>query len=96
MKSNSLATALAGMLLVVALFTAWFAVTFNLSYLQLRRLQTKAATYTNIRATMQALSLDLVEYGKRNPAIDPFLQSVGLKETNTLAVPAGSLKPALR
>lgn len=96
MKSNSLATALTGMLLVVALFTAWFAVTFNLSYLQLRRLQTKAASYTNIRATVQTLSGDLVEYGKRNPAIDPFLQSIGLKETNAPAAPAGSLKPVLR
>jgi hypothetical protein len=96
MKSNSLATALAGMLLVVALFTAWFAVTFNLSYLQLRRLQTKAATYTNTRAVMQALSGDLLEYGKHNLAIDPFLQSVGLKPTNAPAAPAGSLKPVLR
>ena len=79
MKNNSLATALAGLLLVVALLTAWFAVTFNLSYLQLRRLQTKASTYTNNRALVQTLGNELLEYGKRNPAIDPILQSVGLK-----------------
>ena len=96
MKSNSLAVALAGMLLVVAALTAWFAVTFNLSYLQLRRLQTKAATYTNYRALVQTLAGDLVEYGKRNPAIDPILQSIGLKAANTTVAPAGNLKPVTR
>jgi len=96
MKNNSLATALAGLLLVVALLSAWFAVSFNLSYHQLRRLQTKAAAYTNNRALMQALAGDLVEYGKRNPAIDPILQSVGLKPANATAAPAGSPKPATR
>ena len=96
MKTNSLAAALVGMLLVVALLTSWFAVTFNLSYLQLRRLQTRAATYTNNRALVQALGADLVEYGKRNPAIDPILQSVGLKSANATAAPGSSPKPATR
>ena len=96
MKSNSLAVALAGMLLVVAALTAWFAVSFNLSYLQLRRLQSKAATYTNNRALVQTLAGDLVEYGKRNSAIDPILQSIGLKAANTTAAPAGSQKPVTR
>jgi cytochrome oxidase assembly protein ShyY1 len=95
MKNNSLATALAGLLLVVALLTAWFAVSFNLSYLQLRRLQTKAAAYANNRALVQQLGNELVEYGKRNSAINPILQSVGLP-TSTTAAPAGSPKPATR
>ena len=96
MKSNSLAVALVGMLLVVGAFTAWFAVTFNLSYLQLRRLQTKAATYTNNRALVQTLAGDLVDYSKRNPAIDPILQSIGLKAAGTTAAPAASPKPVTR
>ena len=96
MKSNSLAVALVGMLLVVAAFTAWFAVTFNLSYLQLRRLQARAATYTNNRALVQNLAGDLVEYSKRNPAIDPVLQSLGLKAANPATAPAASPKPVTR
>ncbi len=90
MKSNSLAAALVGMLLVVALLTAWFAVTFNLSYLQLRRLQSKAADFAKNRARVQAMAGDLLEYGKRNPAIDPILQSVGLKPANATAAPGSS------
>jgi hypothetical protein len=96
MKTNSLAAALVGMLLVVALLTAWFAVTFNLSYVQLRRLQSRAANYTSNRAAVQSLGADLVEYGKRNPAIEPILQSVGLKPANPAPVPANSAKPATR
>ena len=96
MKNNSLATALVGLLLVVALLTAWFAITFNLSYLQLRRLQTKAAAYTNNRALVQTLGNELLEYGKRNPAIDPILQSIGLKAANPAIAPAASPKPVTR
>lgn len=96
MKSNSLAVALVGMLLVVAALTAWFAVTFNLSYLQLRQLQGKAATYNSNRAFVQTLAGDLVEYSKRNPAIDPILQSVGLKPANGTNTPSSSPKPVTR
>jgi len=96
MKSNSLAALLLGMLLVVALFTAWFAVSFNLSYLELRRLQSRAAAYANNRVVVQALANDVVEYGKRNPAIDPILKSAGLKATNEAAVVPNNVKSSTR
>jgi len=96
-KGNSLAAMLVGVLTLVALVNLWCACTYNLDYLSWRRLQAKVTTYTNNRTLMQMLANELVEYSRRNPAIDPLLQSAGLKPTSApAAAPAGTRKPATR
>ena len=46
---------------------------------ELRGLQAQAARVENSRNLLRALAGESLEYSKRNPAIDPLLQSVGLK-----------------
>ena len=45
---------------------------------ELRGLQAQAARIENSRNLLRALAGESVEYSKRNPAINPLLQSVGL------------------
>jgi len=52
----------------------------------LRRLQPQAVAFQARLNIAQALLNDTLEYSKRNPAIDPLLQSLNLK---TNAAPAG-------
>jgi hypothetical protein len=42
-------------------------------------LQVQATMINNNRATINALANDVMEYSKKNQAIDPILESVGLK-----------------
>ena len=46
---------------------------------ELRGLQSQAVGIENNRNIARALAAEAVEYGKRNPAIDPLLQSFNLK-----------------
>lgn len=47
---------------------------------ELRGLQAQAARVENSRNLLRAIAAESVEYSKRNPAIDPILQAVGLKQ----------------
>lgn len=76
---NRLPAVLIGLLLVSAVTAAVFTVVFIQSNRDLRRLQAQAATIQNNRAVAQAMANDCLEYSKRNPAIDPILQTIGLK-----------------
>lgn len=55
---------------------------------ELRDLQTNVNNINGRNAAMNALIPDLLEYSKHNPAIDPILQSVGIKPG--AAAPTGS------
>ncbi|MDB6015815.1 MAG: hypothetical protein JWR19_304 [Pedosphaera sp.] len=76
MKNNPLALMLVLVLFLSTLFTAWLAVSYNLSLRKLQQLQPKVAAATNTRSLMQALFNDATEYSKKNPAIIPVLQTV--------------------
>lgn len=54
---------------------------------QLRALQTQLAILNNNRQMVQVLAAEAVEYGKRNPAIDPILEWMGAKPQRTPAQP---------
>ena len=47
------------------------------------------------RKVMQALANETVEYGKKNPSIEPLLRSVGLNAAAGAPAPA-SAKPATK
>jgi len=96
MKSNSLIAALLGGLILVAVCAAYFLLSYNHAYRELRRLQPRVVAATNTRAVMQSLAVDLVEYSKHNHDIDPLLLTVGIKAGATNALPATTPKPSSR
>ena len=56
---------------------------------ELRTLQTQTAFINNNRSLINALANDALEYSKKNPSIDPILESVGLKPAKS-AAPTGT------
>jgi|SRR6187402_2807393 hypothetical protein len=78
-EKNFLPLILIGLLFVSAIISAVCATLYVQSSVELRGLQMQAATMEQKRALTRALAQDAIEYSKRNPAIDPILQSVGLK-----------------
>jgi hypothetical protein len=61
---------------------------------ELRTLQAQAAQINNNRALINALANDAVEYSKTHPAIEPLLESVGLKTSKS--APASTNKPVTK
>ncbi len=79
MKNNPLTTVLLGVLTISALLSVGLCWRYVSNTRELRTLQTQAAIINNNRATINALANDTMEYSKKHPAIDPILESVGLK-----------------
>ena len=77
--TKHLGAVLATTLFVCAVLTAWLSVRYFFSVRELQRLQQQYAFINNTRSTVQALAQEAVEYGKRNPAIEPILQQFDLK-----------------
>lgn len=85
---NLLLLILTGLLFVSAILSAICVVTYVRGTGELRALQGKAASIENNRTLVRSLAAEAMEYGKKNPAIDPLLQSFGLK-----AAPAAPASP---
>lgn len=79
MKVSGLTLFLAGLLMLGAVATAGLAYTYVRSMRSVGLLQSEAAVINRDRSVMQALAADAVEYSKHNPAIEPILQSVGIR-----------------
>jgi hypothetical protein len=79
MKTNVTAMMLVVLLGFSVLATSVLAFTYIQSARKLQRLQAEAAEINRNRALLQAMANEAIEYSKRNPAIDPLLQSVGIK-----------------
>jgi hypothetical protein len=79
MKNSPLTT----ILLVLAVIAAPSATGLCYIYIsttrELRDSQAKVAQINNSRMLINSLVGDLVEYSKKNPAIDPILESAGIK-----------------
>jgi hypothetical protein len=92
MANNTPVKALLAVLGIVAAANLFFAVSYNLTYLKLHRLQNQVMMATNLRGQMNqlvsALGGDLVEYSKKDRAIDPLLRQYGFKAPATNAAPA--------
>ncbi len=61
---------------LLSLFLCWSLIS---NARQLRNLQTQVAVINNNRQIIQFLAAEAVEWGKRNPSIDPILQWLGAK-----------------
>lgn len=79
MKSNSLAVLLVGVLALSTLATAALSFTYVQSMRKLQKLQAHASVINQSRAMMHRLVAETIDYSKRNPAMEPILDSVGIK-----------------
>ena len=86
MRKDWFASVLVAVLFVGAAAAVVAAFQVGFSTRALRRLQPQAVAFQARLNIAQALLNDTLEYSKRNPAIDPLLQSLNLK---TNAAPAG-------
>jgi hypothetical protein len=78
MRNNALTNLLVGLVVLSVLATSGLAYLYLRSVQKLNRLQFQSAVINRNRALVNSLVNETVEYGKRNPAIEPVLQSVGL------------------
>ena len=94
MKNNPLTTFLLAVLTISALLSVGLCWRYISNTRELHALQAQAAMINNNRAVINALANDTVEYSKKNPAIDPILESVGLKPGKS--APTAANKPATK
>jgi Tfp pilus assembly protein PilX len=94
MKNNPMSTVLLGVLTLSALASVVLCLLFTTNTRQKNLLQSQATAIINKRTIINALVNDVVEYSKKNQAIDPILDSVGLKPGKS--TPAATSKPATK
>ena len=83
MKNSPLATAL---IVIVGFFTVmivFLSVVFELHMKRFQKLQPQVVNVQNYQNIVNALANEALEYSKRNPAIDPILEPVGVKPGKT-------------
>jgi|ERR1017187_7926815 hypothetical protein len=97
MKHNLWTSVLTGAVAASALLSIILCLLYISDSRQLRafqgRLQAELPGINNNRAAANALVNDTLEYSKKNPAIIPVLQSVGITPTSVAPAPA---KPATK
>ena len=79
MERNLLTNVLTGLVSLGALSSLILALLYVNRMRDLRISQGKIEAINRYRAIAQPLAIDAVEYSRRNPAIDPLLQSFGIK-----------------
>ena len=79
MRSHALTNLLVGLTALSVVATAGLAALYVRSVQKLNRLQFQSAVINRNRTLVNSLATEVLEYSKRNPAIDPVLQSVGIK-----------------
>jgi hypothetical protein len=84
MKNDSLMKSLVGLLIIGAFVCALYVWRYAIAARDVRRLQARVVEMNNHLNFAQALLNDTLEYSKRNPAIDPLLQSMNLKPGSSL------------
>ncbi len=93
MQKSPLTAILLTVLLVNVVATAVLSFSYVWQMREAQRLQVQINEINQARNLVQALANDAVEYSKRNPGIDPLLQSVNLKPAKPVPAPA-TVKPA--
>ena len=96
-KSNPLAVVLVMALFLSALASSWFSVWWFLGARELQSLEYQFQSMNQVSAAMQSMANDAIEYGRRNPAIDPLLNRFELKPKSAAPiVPGTGGQPALK
>ena len=92
MKNSPFNTIFLAAVVVSSLWSVWLCYTVISRTRELRELQARANAINYRQVALQSLANDAIEYGKKNPAIDPLLESLGLKQRANTTVtnkPAG-------
>ena len=79
MSKSSLNSLLVAVLAVSALTSVGLCFKYISNARQFRALNTQMSFINQRMTAVQALAADAVEYSKRNPAIDPILETIGAK-----------------
>lgn len=79
MKDSPLTAVLIGLLALMTLCSAGLSYLYIRSAAELRNLNTQVGFVNNNHALVNAVATDAVEYGKKNPAINPLLEAIGIK-----------------
>jgi len=94
MKKNFSGTLLAVVLVLITLGTAWMFFSYAQLAKRLQPLQADVLMINRSQGALQGLLGEAVEYSKRDPSIEPLLQSMGIRaRTNAPPAPA---KPAAK
>jgi hypothetical protein len=88
MKTNGLTVFLVGLLLAGSVATASLAYVYVRSMQNVGKLQVQVAVINRDRSLIQSLASEAVDYSKRNPSIEPILQSVGISIKTPLEGPS--------
>ena len=91
MERNLITNILTGLVSLSVLASLILVVLYVNRTRDLRIAQGKIEAINRFRAIAPSLAGDAVEYSRRNPAIDPLLQSFGLKATNNPAQKPGNV-----
>jgi hypothetical protein len=93
MKNNLFTTVLSWLLAVSVILSVVFCLQFVFHTRELRLLQGEMSRYQNNHAVLNVLVNDVVEYSRRDAAINPILESLGIPVGRTNAVAPAS-KPS--
>ena len=98
MKNNPLTTILLVALAVSAVWSAILCFQFIRNTRELRMMQGDALRIGNQEGRAQAMLNDVIAYSTNHPAIDPVLESLGIKKAGPVAAPAvpAAATPAVR
>jgi predicted ABC-class ATPase len=96
MKNSPFNAIFLAAVVVSSLWSVWLCYTVIARNRELRQLQTRFAGVNHNQQLLTALASDAVEYSKKNPAIDPLLESIGIKQRGTNAPTTSTSKPAGR
>lgn len=92
MKNSAFTTVLLVALAVLSIWSAISCVKFISRSRELRRLQAEVGAINQRQTGINLLVNDIIEYSKKDPAIDPILESIGAKPGRTNG--AATNKPA--
>jgi len=87
MTRNQIIAGLVGVLFGLAAGCAVFAKSYASAMNDLRQTQAQVSAQNGRLNLLQSLVNDTMEYSRRNPGIDPVLQSLGLKSNATQPAP---------
>jgi hypothetical protein len=85
MKNNPLTTALLGAVLVLAVLCAVCLLRYNLASRQFPVSQAKVMDLNNKGLALRSLAIELNDYAKRHPDIEPILAARNMKIVNSNA-----------
>jgi hypothetical protein len=94
MKSDPLTGTLVGVLAVSVLLSGYYFYSYVKNTREIRQSQIMLMNINARRQAMNALVMDVMEYSKTHPAIDPLLEVSNLKQKPGAAGAAPVTKPA--